>query len=101
MNNTYQIGLVARNYVADAIGNMVESKTVSNVYANVSSISAKEFFDGGTNGLKPDLKFVIREFEYSDQDTIEYNCSEYSIYRTYAREDGFVELYTEKKVGNK
>lgn len=100
MNNTYLIGLVAKTYVADSIGNMVETETISNVYANISSISAKEFFDGGQNGLKPDLKFIVREFEYSSQDTIRHNGCEYSVYRTYSREDGFVELYTEKKVGN-
>lgn len=100
MNNTYKIGLVAKTYASDSIGNMIESRTISDVFATVSSISAKEFFESGADGLKPDLKFVMREFEYGGQDEIIHNNVEYSIYRTYSREDGFIELYTEKKVGN-
>ena len=51
------------------------------------------------NGLKPDQKFIVRAFEYFDEDEIEFGEKRYSIYRSYRRDDGFVELYTEKKVG--
>lgn len=99
MNNTYKIGLVGKSYVADSIGNMIEQETISYVFADLKSISAKEFFDGGESGLKPDQKFIVRAFEYFDEDEIEFGEKRYSIYRSYRRDDGFVELYTEKKVG--
>lgn len=50
--------------------------------------------------MKPDKKFVMRGFEYRNEDEIVFGDNKYSIYRTYARDDGFIELYTEKKVGN-
>lgn len=100
MNNSYKIGLVGKTYISDAIGNMTEQETITNVFANLKSISAKEFFDGGQNGLKPDKKFIVREFEYNEQNEIDFDGVRYSVYRTYSKEDGFVELYTEKKVGS-
>lgn len=100
MNTTHKIKLISKQYAADSIGNMVETFTTREVFANLKSISSKEFFDAGTDGLKPDKKFVMRGFEYRNEDEIVFGDVKYSIYRTYARDDGFIELYTEKKVGN-
>lgn len=99
MNNTYKIGLVTKTYSPDAIGNRIESETISYVFADVSNVSAKEFFESGQNGLKADSKFTMRDFEYSEQNEIVFNETRYSVYRFYKRNDGFVELFTEKKVG--
>lgn len=99
MNNAYQIKLLSKTYVTDDIGNRLENTIERVVFANVVSISAKEFFDGGQNGLKPDKKFIIRQFEYNAEDSLILNDEIYSVYRSYSRDDGFVELYTEKKVG--
>lgn len=99
MNTTHKINLLSKTYSADEIGNRIEVVTKKPVFANISSISSKEFFDAGQNGLKPDHKFIMREFEYNGEDSLEFNEVVYSIYRTFSREDGFVELYTEKKVG--
>lgn len=99
MNNSYKIGLVSKQFNPDPIGNMIETETIEYVFAEVSNVSAKEFFESGQNGLKADLKFTIRGFEYSEQNEIIHNGTKYSVYRFYRRNDGFVELFTEKKVG--
>ena len=59
MNNTYKIGLVGKSYVADSIGNMIEQETISYVFADLKSISAKEFFDE----IHEDYSAIFERFE--------------------------------------
>lgn len=43
MNTTHKIKLISKQYAADSIGNMVETFTTREVFANLKSISSKEF----------------------------------------------------------
>lgn len=99
MNNTHKIGLVSKSYEPNEIGAMIETDTIEYVWAENRSISGKEFSEGA-EGLKRDCKFVVRSFEYKEQSEIVFDGIRYSIYRPYRRDDGFTELYVEKKVGD-
>jgi len=98
MNIAEKISLVTKAYTADSIGQRVETRSTTDVFTLVESASQSEFFNGGQNGLRPDLKFTVRLFEYNGQDTLLYNGVEYSIYRTYRRNDGRIELHTQVAV---
>lgn len=95
-----EIKLIKKTYSANAIGDQIATETKRTVFAELSSVSEREFFDAGQNGLKPDRKFTVKTCEYEHEDALEYNSQQYSIYRTYERGDGRVELYTERRVGN-
>ena len=88
------VGITVNDY-----GVPVETVTETDVYARVESISASEFFAGGQNGLKPEFRFLVNAWEYSDEPDVEYNGKVYSVYRTYRRSLDLLELYTERKVG--
>lgn len=88
------------NTSADSIGQVVITEQSTDVYADITSISQSEFMQAGQIGLKPDLRFDIWETEYNGETILEYNSIRYSIYRTYMKTNGRIELYTEKRVGN-
>lgn len=50
--------------------------------------------------MKPEFRFMIWQTEYDGEETLEYNDAVYSIYRTYLRDDGRVELYVTLKKGD-
>lgn len=100
MNIAEKIYLQTTAYTVDSIGQRKATVTETAVFALVESVSMSEFFQAGEIGLKPDLKFVVRLMEYSGEETLRYGTDVYSIYRTYRRKDGRVELYTQKRVGN-
>lgn len=70
------------------------------VYANVTSVSADEWFEGGRNGLNPDLRFRMFKFEYHGEEIIEYKGQRYAVYRTYEARNDILELYVERKQGD-
>ena len=100
MNIAKKIYLLTIAYSIDSIGQRKETASEKCVFALVESVSMNEFFQAGEIGLKPDLKFTIWLTEYEGQENLRYKSDIYSIYRTYRRKDGRVELYAQKRVGD-
>lgn len=100
MNKTSAITLINKSYTTDAIGQKVATTTTTSVIAYVRSVSQSEFVNAGQIGFKPDKVFDVWAHEYSDQEELVYDGNTYSVYRTYLREDGRMELYTERRTGD-
>lgn len=92
--------LVSYDYQQNDYGVLERTATKRQVYVDVVSVSASEFFEGGRNGLKPALRFSMFKYDYSNEDVIEYNDIQYSIYRTYVKNYDQIDLYVELKKGN-
>lgn len=84
----------------DAIGQIIKKETKNSLYAEVTSISQREIDAGGQSGHKRELRFTVWAFEYHGEEILDYNGVRYYIYRTYIRDDGHIELYTERRMGN-
>jgi hypothetical protein len=91
--------LIGETYTQDSIGQMVPAEVLSDVFCNVASVSQSEWFAGGQNGLKPELKLTMFAPDYTGQKIVEVNGNRYTIYRTYVRQDELLELYLERKTG--
>ena len=96
MNIAEKISLVTKTYSVDSIGQRVETRSTKEIFALVESASQSEFFNGGQNGLRPEYKFTVLLNEYGGQETLMYKSVEYDIYRTYRRNDGRIELHTQR-----
>ena len=99
MDKTNIIYLKSVTYKKDQYGVNRAIKTQRKVYCDVSSVTSAEFFQGGAQGLKPDLRFVMSIFDYKDEEELIFEGKTYSIYRTYRGKNDDIELYTERKQG--
>lgn len=99
MDKTNIIYLQSVTYEKDQYGVNRAIKTERKVYCDVSSVTSAEFFQGGAQGLKPDLRFVMSIFDYKDEEELIFEGKTYSIYRTYRGKNDDIELYTERKQG--
>lgn len=100
MNKAAKIALLKKEYEQNSIGEWIETYTKTNVFAYVESISMNEFYQAGQQGFKPEFRFLTWATEYADEEELEYNEKVYTIYRTYSRDDGRVELYVTLKKGD-
>ena len=100
MNRAKKINLLTSSYTSDDIGNITPIESKKTVFAYVRSASQSEFFNAGEAGFKPDKVFDVLLTEYDGQSGVEFGSDVYTIYRTYDRDDGRVELYAEKRVGS-
>ena len=99
MDRSTPIKLVSETYAPDSYGVLQRTRTKREVYANVQSVSASEWFEGGRNGLNPELRFTMFAPDYQGEKVVEYNDVQYAIYRTYQARNDTIELYTQLKKG--
>ena len=86
----------ATNDVGDAIPTTVRRK----VFANKQSVRQSEFYQAQSTGLRPELMFVVRNADYSDEPKLEYKGKTYTIIRTYIKKGELVELLCQGLVNN-
>lgn len=99
MDRSTPIYLVTESFTADSYGVLQPTTTKTLAYANVTSVSAAEFFEGGRNGLNPEFRITMFGPDYNGAEIIEYNNVQYAIYRTYQARNDKIELYVEKRKG--
>lgn len=92
--------LIGKDFIQDAYGVQHEVSTERQVFVSVQSVTSSEWFEGGRNGLNPELRFTMFRYDYTDEEEIKYNNKHYRIYRTYLGRNDTIELYAEKRKGN-
>lgn len=91
--------LITRTHTRDNDGVLQPTETETQVYCDVQSVSASEWFEGGRSGLNPELRFTMFSGDYLGQDIVRYNGVRYAVYRTYKARTDTIELYVQKEGG--
>ena len=99
MDRSQVIALVDVTYETDSIGQKIKVETLRDVFCNISSVSATEYFEGGRNGLNPQYRATMFRYDYNGELVVILNNARYSVYRTYIGRNDTIELYLEKKAG--
>ena len=99
MDRSTPIYLIAEAYTEDAYGVLKPTQTRRLVYANVTSVSSDEWFEGGRNGLNPELRVRMFAPDYEGEEIVEIGGKQFAIYRTYQARTDIIELYVEKRKG--
>ncbi|WJE51115.1 phage head closure protein [Bacillus cereus] len=88
------------NTIKDEIGQIEEIEDFKRqVFCEKKSVPQSEFFQAGQSGIKPMCVLIIYTLDYQGEQKVKYREKEYSIYRTYERNDEKIELYCEVKAG--
>lgn len=99
MDRSTPIYLVSETYAEDAYGVLIPTPKKRLVYANVTSVSSAEFFEGGRNGLNPEYRMIMFAPDYENEEVVEYKGVQYAVYRTYRGRTDTIELYVELRKG--
>lgn len=100
MDKSIAFVLVAKNRTQDALKQWVETTVERNVFGQITSVSAQEFFAGGQNGFKPEFRIVMFGPDYEGEDEAIIDGVRFTIYRTYRGRYDAIELYLERRAGN-
>jgi SPP1 family predicted phage head-tail adaptor len=87
-----KINLIAITYTENDMGDPIETKTKTEVYAEKKAVSQTAFYQAAANGMRPEWIFVVRSDEYKSEPKLEYESEEYTIIRAYERKDKMTEL---------
>ena len=101
MDRSYPIYLITELQQEDKFGVLQSILSKRLVYANVTSVGQREFFEGGRSGINPEFRMTMFAFDYAGESTLEYMGRLFDIYRTYQGADDTVELYVQRKQGKR
>jgi len=93
------VDLVSITQAVNAIGDFIDTESTTTVFADKQSIRQSEFYQAYATGLRPELMFVIRQADYSNEPRLKWNNKYYNIIRTYEKDGEMVELICEGIVG--
>ena len=99
MNRAEKIKLLTITYTQDDLGEWIETRTETEVFARIESVTMNEFYQAGMQGFKPEYRMTIWMTEYHNEELIEYGGLIYVVYRADIRDDGRIELYVTKRKG--
>ncbi len=92
--------LVEMDFKLDEVGNQVAAEVLRPVLCNVESVGRNEFYSAAAAGLRPEIRFVLKNYEFSPQvREVEFEGQRYSVIRTYATGFEEIELVCEVKGG--
>ena len=99
MDKSRVLTLIALSYSPDTIGQLIPQETRRDVFCNLSSVSASEWFEAGRAGLNAEHRATMFAYDYAGETTAELDGVRYGIYRTYLGRNETIELYLERKAG--
>ncbi|RDV25319.1 hypothetical protein [Lysinibacillus capsici] len=91
--------LMSSTTITDELLQEIEVSLPRTVYCAPISIGQREFSITAQVGLKAQLVLIVDYDEYDGEKEVEYNRVKYSIYRTFVRSNGDIELYCEVRKG--
>lgn len=100
MQFTNPIYLIIEKCEIDEYGDKIPSEDTRRVLAHISSVKQSEFYQAHASGFKPEIVFVLRNFEYKGEGSLKYNDKKYKVIRSYNKDDGNVELVCTGAVNN-
>lgn len=93
------VDLISETYGKDEYGVDKATQTSKTVFAQIMSVSGKEFFNAGNTNIKPEFKLIVNADEYNGAKIVKIGSAAYSVYRTYRNLENSLELYVERKEG--
>ena len=92
------LSLITYTTTENAIGDIIETPVLTQVFCNKKSVRQSEFYQAMANGLRPEAMFEIRLIDYSNQDKLSFEGVTYEILRTYDRDGEMIELVCNRLV---
>lgn len=95
------IELLDSDNTSNDIGDVIKSDiTGKEVFVEVKSISQSEFYQAQASGLRPEIKFKLKDYyDYNDEKHVKYNDFIYEVIRTF-RNGIELELVCNRGVNN-
>lgn len=78
---------------------IIKSWVYTPVYATKKSVRSSEHYQAATVGLKPELVFIVRDFEYDNHERLKYKGVIYEITRAF-HDDEVYELTVTTHTGS-
>ena len=93
MNDIIKFLTTTVSTTVNSVGDFDKTRIERQVFAEVKSVGMKEYYEAVTLGLKPEIKFVLQDYDdYQGEKEVAYNGIRYEVTRVYRTENNLLEL---------
>lgn len=93
MNDVISLITCTVSTTMNSVGDYPTIRSDREVFADVKSVGQKEFYEAATVGLKPELKFVLQDYEdYQGEKELAFNEVRYQVIRTFRTPNDRLEI---------
>ena len=83
------ISLITEAETVNEYGSTVKTETSRDVFCELKSIGQSEFYQAQTNGIKPEIKFLLADYlDYKNEEIIIFDDVKYKVLRAYRANTG-------------
>jgi len=100
MTYDYELILIDYEIDYDEIGQEIKVPQERNIMCSIKSIGRNEFYAAAQAGLRPEITFIIHNYEYNGEKEVKFEGQKYKVIRTYSVDFEEMELICEKVIGN-
>jgi hypothetical protein len=78
-----ELTLIDLIYSENEVGDAISSEERLNILCDVASITRSEHYAAASHGIKPEIVFIINQFDFGKQSMVEFEGERYKVIRVY------------------
>jgi SPP1 family predicted phage head-tail adaptor len=83
MTFDYVLTLIKLTYSENDMGDSISTEERSNILCDVVSVTRSEHYAAASHGMKPEIVFIVNQYDYNKQSMVEFEGNKYIVIRYY------------------
>lgn len=79
----HELTLISVNSTENDMGDIIAMESRIEVLCDVESVTRSEHYSASANGLRPEIVFVLNQYDYNKQELVEFEGVKYRVIRSY------------------
>ncbi|TWE06405.1 SPP1 family predicted phage head-tail adaptor [Neobacillus bataviensis] len=83
MTFDYELTLIKLTYAENDMGDSISNEERITILCDVLSVTRAEHYQAASHGMKPEIVFIVNQYDYSKQTIVEFEGNKYRVIRDY------------------
>ncbi|MFY0758733.1 phage head closure protein [Metabacillus dongyingensis] len=83
MTFDYELTLIKLIFSENDMGDSISTEEHSNILCDVVSVTRSEHYAAASHGMKPEIVFIVNQYDYNKQSMVEFEGNKYNVIRDY------------------
>jgi SPP1 family predicted phage head-tail adaptor len=78
-----ELTLINLTYFENDMGDSIGTEERSNILCDIASVTRSEYYAAASRGMKPEIVFIVNQYDYNKQSMVEFEGNKYRVIRYY------------------
>lgn len=78
-----ELTLINLTYSENDMGDSISKEERTNILCDVASVTRSEHYAAASHGMKPEVVFIVNQYDYNKQSMVEFEGNKYRVIRHY------------------